>query len=485
MMPFILILFYIVLLASAFFSLSYVKNIGCDPIMHVIIILAIIIAVLILQSYLFSEIYHSVYASNHKSFAGSDLYKVRKQEGAVKSLWLSKDIKGNYYFPNWLLLELSDYLLDAKNLDVFYKGYELFYRTRLTYDELRLKLSKEYPELLIRVMPRPLPPNMPTQGNVIDLPGINEFVLRLSSSMEKYEIKLNVHSKQDPLLNNLAVSLLTLLSGLSEDVPISRLDVLLDVKSEEMLGLFGTAVSGEKRDQIRADIEKTIFFYLARRMLIRTNELPTKLERGDFLFYSALSFFSANMGDVQPVSIMARSLTFAQVLGTFVILALAIAFLGGVVGGINGIPFSFLKGLVIPGSLLVGIAAFIAIAAMCITKYTSHRLNADILRIQENYGYSPQMDGSVNVMINVNNPAQSGHLSKHYSLAMPYHAVFGENMRYPGILVTKKSAMIVWAEILPPAIDRIHVYGDGYDIGEIAEPYKLLIPASFTAFSSQ
>lgn len=485
MLSILFLALYVILLISSYLCLSCVKGYGYDPSAQVVIIIAVILAVLLIQSILFCEIYRSIYESDCDSFSGSDFYKTRKQAEAVKSLWLSKDVQKDYYFPNWLLLELSDYLKDKKGLDVFYKAYKKFYGSELTYNSLRRMLSEDYSELLVRMRPKPPPPNMPLEGSILDLPGVQNFILRLSSALSSHGLTLDVHDKKSPQLNNIALLLLTLTNELSSDIPINRLDVLLSVKSNEIRGLLGNGIVDEKKEDIRQDIEKTLFYYLARSILVKTSSLPIQLSQGDFLFYSALSFFTASTGDIQPVSHWARICTFLQVAGTFIIIALTISFLSVAVEGVGGVPLSDLKKMILPICSLLGLAVLLTVIIICCRKCYLKSSYAEILSVPENYGYTMRRNGIADLMINVNNPSASSYLSKFYTLSMPYTATFGENVRWPGVLVAKDSIKIVWAELFPPTNDRLYVYGDGYDIGTIKENYKLLIPASITAFSGR
>lgn len=476
------LLLYVLTLVGAYLGLSCTKSCMDTPSAQVLYIVLIILGLLAIQSFLFSQIYYGIYANSSNSFAGSEAYKTRKQAEAVQSLWLSKDTRRGYFFPNWLLLELSDSLKDAKNLNVFYDAYELHYGNKLSYEGLRSMLSKEYPELLVRISPKPLPQNMPKEGHILDLPDISEFVTRLSSALTQFNIALNTHDKQSPELNKTAFLLMTIYSELSSDVSINRLDVLLDVKSSEIAGILTGNLKDIDQDAVQNEIEKTLFFHLARMMIINADDLPSKLSRSDFWFYSALSFLSANNGDIQPISTWARTLTFVQVLFTFLILAVTISFLGNAVADISRINISTLMRLSVPVCIAVAAVLFISLLVSCFWKCARHGVNASILKSPENYGYAIKKDGTVDLMINVDGPDSSTYLSKHYTLSMPYQAVLRGNIRCPGILITKHSSMIVWAELFAPTADRIYIYGENFNIRDIGEKFKLLVPGTFKAF---
>lgn len=473
---------YVILIVISYLALSCIRGCGYNPPTQLAIILLAIIVVLIIQSFIFCEVYRGVYSVDRNSFVGSDIFKSRKQTEAVKSLWLSKDVRKDYFFPNWLLLELTDYVNNGSNLSVFHNVYKMYYGCTLTYTELRNKLSKHYSELLARLKPRLLPPNMPVQGNILDLPGVEEFLIRLSSTLHKHGVDLNTRDRQAPLLNNIALLLLTIASELSDDISIGRLDMLLRVKAEEMRSLFGNDAAGDNKDLIRSDIEKTIFYFLSRRLLIKTAQLPIKLSYRDFLYYSALSFFNSSAGDVRPISTIARLCTFIQVIGTFIILAFAIAFLNNVVMNMNEIQTSTIKSTLLPVSIFMGIVLFVVIAILLTQRCIKHISYNKILKTPDNYGYTMRRDGTVDLMINISSLPEACYLG-HCALSMPYQAVVGESTRYPGFVMTKHSIRIAWAELLPPTTNRLYVYGEGFDIGEIGDNFKLFIPGSFRAFS--
>lgn len=476
---FILSILYFFILYYSYLKLSCIKNCAYAPSTQVLLILLVIVVVLCIQSTVFMQIYHSIYTHNNRSFAGSEAYRTREQAEAVKSLWLSKDTRKSYFFPNWLLLELSDSLIDTKSLVVFHDAYKLHYGRELNYGALRRSLTKDYPELRVKLAPKLLPANMPKEGAILDLPGVDEFITRLSSALSKHDIKLNSQDKASPVLNNIALLLLTIYDELSNDTPIDRLDVLLSIKSSEMCRLL----TEKPNEEVRADIEKVIFYHLARTMLINSDELPSKLSRSDFLFYSALSFLSANAGDIQPVSTSARIFTFIQMLGTFVILAVAIAFLGTAIGGVSGLHLPYINRELLKPLGLISLALLCVIAVFYAVKYNNRRTNSKLLDVPENYGYSPKQDGTVDLMINVNDSSAKTYLSERYTLGIPYQPTLGSSVRCPGVLVTEDSSMIVWAELFPPIADRIYIYGEGFSMGDLSDKYKILIPGTFKAFS--
>ena len=473
---------YVILIVISYLALSCIKGCGYSPPTQLAIIIIAILVVLIIQSFIFCEVYRGIHSTDRNSFVGSDIFKSRKQTEAVKSLWLSKDVSKDSFFPNWLLLELTDYVNNSSNLIVFHSVYKMYYGCTLTYTELRNKLSNHYSDLLARLKPRPLPPNMPAQGNVLDLPGIDEFIIRLSSTLHKHGVVLNTRDRQAPLLNNIALLLLTISSELSDDISIGRLDMLIRVKAEEMRSMFGSNASGENEELIRSDIEKTIFYYLSRRLLIKTAQLPIKLSFRDFLYYSALSFFNSSAGDIRPISTIARLCTFIQVVGTFIILALAVAFLNNAVMNINEIQTATIRSTLLPVSIFIGIVLFIVIAVFLTQKCIKNVSYNKILRTPDDYGFTMRQDGTVDLMINISILPESCYLG-HCALSMPYQAVVGESTRYPGFVITKDSIRIAWAELLPPTTNRLYVYGEGFDIGEIGDNFKLFIPGSFRAFS--
>jgi len=274
------------------------------------------------------------------------------------------------------------------------------------------------------------------------------------------------------------------MSELSDDISIARLDILLRVKSDEILSLFGDRVPAAEKHLIRSDVEKTIFYYLSRRLLLRTTHLPIRLRYFDFLYYSALSFFNSSAGDIRPVSSVARIFTFIQVIGTFVILAIAVAFLNNVVANMHEFQISTIRNIMPPVLVFIGIALLTIIIASLIQRCIQYQSYNKILRNPENYGYTIRGDGTADLMINVNSLPESCNLG-YCVLGMPFTAAVGEGSRYPGFVITKNSIRIAWAELLLPTNNRLYVYGEGFDIGEIGNRYKILIPTSIRAFSAQ
>ncbi|MFH1653513.1 MAG: ion channel [Pseudomonadota bacterium] len=480
MVSIIYLFFYSLLLFAAYEGLIWVKVSPFNPNSQILLILGVIVLVLFLQSIFFSLIYRNVYSSSLDiAFSGSEIYKSRKQEEAVKELWLSKDVKSSFFFPNWGLLEITDNLNDEgrKTLNQFYKAYEIYYGAKLDYNLLRHKLSKDFPELLLQSFS----PNSPKKDNVV-----KDFITKLSSRLSSLGVTLDVHNQSLPLNKNIDLRLSTILNELSEQIPVNRFDVLLSIKSNEILDFIKqdfSSLLGKDKEALHS-IEKSLFYYLAKRLLINTQAIPVKLAFGDFFYYSTLSFLSANNGDIQPKSTYARICTFIQVLGTFVILALAISYLSNPIGLIQGLSLTSIKMFGISAAIITIIILICVFVSKLIQNHFFNKNNRQLLEAPENYGYSPKLDGTVDLTINVNKPSESQSLSKHFKLSMPYTAVLGSDVRFPGILVTAKTSKIVWAEIFPPTVDGLYVYGDNYNINKLDERFKIFIPGTFTAFES-
>lgn len=484
---------YLLMLLTAFVGFSYIQGRTLSPLIQLGLYVIVILLVFSIHCILFGNIYYGIYKDNKSSFEASDMYSKRKRAIAVRSLWLSKDIKSDYYFPNWMPLELSDILSEPKDLNVFFKGYELFYGTDIDYGTLRKLLSRQYSELMVKIALKPLPRTVPRQGEIDNLPDVKEFTERLSSNLEPLGININYPDKGPSIRKNIAIALAILYQELGDYVSINRFDILLNIKSREIFSILGDLTKDKEYGQVKGAIEKTLFYHLSHRMTLKPDNIPVELGRLDFLYYSALSFFSASYGDIQPLSKTARVFTVIQVVASFIILALAIAFLSRAVENIDYASFqstlSIIHHMFKPAiiAIITFIAAGYALSHMY--SYFKHGTNRELLNTLDNYGYNVRMDGTVNLMINLSSSALGGDVTFDKDLkvlitAMPYQSspeVFG---RYPGILVTEDTAKIVWAELLPLTTNRLYIYGDNYNLNDIKGKYKILIPANYTVFNN-
>jgi hypothetical protein len=489
---------YGVILGAAFFSLTAVQSSvyqhpGLNPLFQLALYLSILLAVVVTHTILFSEIYFNLYNTDNRSFTASKSYSERRHADAIRELWLSKDSKGNAYFTNWILLDLHDYLNDRSSLEIFNKAYKLHYREVIDYDKLRDKLSKKYSDLLVRFTLRPPQLQDPSSHKEItlsDFPDVNELVDKISSRLNQHNVTLDNIDPGLDAIQKIRATIFSCYQELSDYVPISRFDVVLNIKSNEILSYLN--VDEENKINVRNDIEKALFYHLSRRLLVRTDALAVKLIRRDFYFYTALSFFSASQGDIHAASFGSRVFSVMQVIATYVILVLSIAFLNSSVENIRTnlweyiMPFlcKHLWRIVFISSILVTVA----FAFTRLSHYCSHALNREILKLPENYGYTVNRSGTVDLIINLNSSDYGGqYLSSENgalvaTLAMPYQPLPATNLRYPGILVTDRTSKIVWAEWLLPFMNKVYVYGDDYNINEIKGHYKILIPASMPVF---
>lgn len=481
---------------SAFAGLTIIQSrslegLSLNPYVQIALYIAIVIFVALVHAASFGEIYYRLYRADSRSFTASESYIERRRADAVKELWLSKDMKSNAYFTNWILLDMSKYLNDPNSLNVFTKAYKKHYGDVLTYRILRDKLSKKYADLSVKVglrQPRVQVSEGQTRIVPSDFPDVVELVQKLSSGLAQYNVDLAQGAQDSEPINRIRASILSCYQEFQEYVSIARLDVVLNIKANEILS--NLKINDGKNAEVKDEIEKILFYHLSRRMLVKTDGLSIKLYRPDFYYYGALSFFSASQGDIRPATVESKAYSVIQVIATFVILALSIALLNMAVGQIRHSLWDqciqcvcgYFKAIMLVSLLII----MFGYGLSWLWNYCSHVTNREILKIPENYGYTINRVGTIDLIINLNSQNMGGHyLNSENGLltaTMPYRPSPAIDLRYPGVLITKNTTKIVWGEVLLPFMEQLYVYGDGFNINEIKEPYKILVPATIQPF---